>query len=55
MGMTIVPFMEGVLEKPVPPLGEHPAKVITEFLEDLTFEEASLLIQKLIRAMADDA
>ena len=47
MGMTLVPFMENVLETTVPELGDDPTATIMTFLKGLSFDEAATLIRRL--------
>jgi hypothetical protein len=53
MGMTLVPFMEGVLEKTMPELGDNPTETIMGFIGELSFSEAALVIQVLNKAVSD--
>jgi hypothetical protein len=55
MGMTLVPFIEGVLNVVMPELGDDPTATITAFLQELSFSEAATLIQALNRALIADA
>ena len=47
MGMTLVPFLEGVLDTTVPELGDDPTATIMAFLKEMTFSEAATLIRRL--------
>ena len=52
LGLTLVPFIEGVLSTNMPELGDDPTATIMAFLKELSFEEAAMLIQALNKTVA---
>jgi hypothetical protein len=53
MGVAIVPVIEAAVGRPIPDMSEEPTKVMTDYIEGLSFTEAGNLIQTLNRQDAD--